>query len=103
MPAETHQRSGPATLGDVLSLLSSELGVPDHDESHDRSLDELDCCDDLALLDLWETAVEEHAERTVMEVDLDELRQARTLRDLARCVVDSCSPPAVDDGGGEWW
>ena len=102
MPAETHQRSDSATLDDVLLLLCSELGIPHDASSGEQSLDELGCGDEPVMLDLWRTAVAEHAERTVTEIDLDELRQARTLREFARCVLDACAPsPSTIDQGDE--
>lgn len=95
MPAETHQHSGEVTVTDVLELFGAVLGLSD--DIGDRSLVELGCDDDLTLLDLWEAGIEEYGERTVAEIDVDELRATHTLAALARLVVAACRASVVDD------
>jgi hypothetical protein len=92
MPAETHRlRSEPLDASAVLELiwtLVSPLGETADADAH-ASLDHLDVDDELAKLELWDAAVEEFAERTVAEPDLDELLAAKTTGALAEAILRS--------------
>ena len=98
MPAETHRRSSAVATIDVVALFGAVLGLDGGVTEH-RSLVELGCDDDLTLLDLWEAGIEEYGERTVADVDVEELRAARTLAGLARLVVATCRATAAEEDG----
>ena len=70
MPSETHQHSGTVSVHEVLRLLASIVDVdPVHAASIPLPLFDLD--DDLAIVRLWESVVEEFGERGVGELEFD--------------------------------
>lgn len=81
MPAETHQRRERVDTGAILDLLATVVGV-DTAEAADLSLADRELDDDLSILHLWATVVEEFGERSVGDLDLDDERPA-TLGGLA--------------------
>jgi hypothetical protein len=92
MPAETHQRRDGVAAPEIIELLENVLGLPAANDA--TSLAELGCDGDLSLLDLWDAAVEEYGERTLGEPDLDELRSATTVGELAELIAARCLPAA---------
>jgi hypothetical protein len=86
MPAETHQLRDHLDAADISELFATVLGLPEG--ATDRTpLAELGVGEDLVLFDLWGAAAEEYGERALGEPDLDELRAATTVADLARLVA----------------
>lgn len=95
MPAETHRHGEPVTGALVLELIWSLVAGPDDPQTPDPSvtLPRVDLDNELALLDVWEAATEEFAERTVSEPDLELLFSAATIGALAEAIarsLDSC-------------
>ena len=92
MPAETHQHSDPPTASAVLDLIGAVLiGSDGSDLDGDLPLAGLGIDSDPVLLDLFDAVREEYGERTLGDVDLDELRGAATLGELAGVLARSCS------------
>ncbi len=81
MPAETHQRSEAVGAEAVLDLLACVLGL-DADRAAEAPLADLELSDDLSILHLWDTVVEEYGERSVGDLDFDGSRPS-TLGELA--------------------
>lgn len=81
MPAETHQHSEPVSVDAVLDLLACVASL-DAGRAADARLTDLELDDDLSILHLWDAVVEEFGERSIGELDLDEIRPA-TLGELA--------------------
>jgi hypothetical protein len=107
MPAETHRRRDAVDLvSDVIDLFEALLdepmgvgGIRAETRLADLGVD------DLAVLHLWDAAVEELAERGSADVDVDELLLARTVGELADLIVrstgtseppDWCTNPVTD-------
>jgi hypothetical protein len=90
MPAETHRRRDAVDVEDVMDLLAALLDEPfeSGDVAADTPLRDLGI-DELAVLHLWDAAVEELAERGAAEPDVDELVLARTGGELAELIVHS--------------
>jgi hypothetical protein len=90
MPAETHRRRDAIDVEDVMDLLDALLDEPlgTARVAEDTPLRDLGI-DDLAVLHLWDAAVEELAERGAAEPDVDELVLARTVGELAELIVHS--------------
>jgi hypothetical protein len=89
MPAETHQHRDPIRPGAVLELLWTVLALPDQDPDPGVLLDDLGVDSDMMLLDLWDAAAEEYGERTLGDVDLEDLQQLTTLGELAHAIIES--------------
>jgi hypothetical protein len=92
LPAETHRvRYEPVDASAVLGLIWALAGPPAEkgEADPDTSLCDLALDDDLAKFELWDAAVEEFAERTVAEPDLDELLAAKTAGALAEAILSS--------------
>ncbi len=89
MPAETHRHGepvdGPAVL-DLFWALVARPGAPDTPDP-DLTLRQLDVDDDIGVLELWEAATEEFAERTLAEPDIESLLAATTIGALAETVA----------------
>ncbi len=85
MPAETHQQRDDVTVAEILDLLVAVLAASTDlaDVGPDTPLADLGVDSDLALFDLGDVVAEEYGERTLGEIDLDELRSARTIGALA--------------------
>lgn len=85
MPAETHQQRDEVTAAEIVDLLVavmvSSADLPD--VGPDTLLADLGVDSDLALFDLGDVVAEEYGERTLGEIDLDELWSARTIGALA--------------------
>lgn len=88
MPAETHQHRDPIRPGSVLELLWTVLALPDQDPDPGVLLDDLGVDSDMTLLDLWDAAAEEYGERTLGDVDLEDLQQLTTLGELAHAIIE---------------
>lgn len=98
MPAETHQQRDAVTADEVVDLLlavlaSSTDGV---DIGPDTLLAHLDVDTDLALFDLGDVVAEEYGERSLGDIDLDELWSARSVGDLARVFAQHWARPDAD-------
>ncbi|MGZ4708109.1 MAG: acyl carrier protein [Acidimicrobiales bacterium] len=85
MPAETHQQRDEVTAAEIVDLLVAVLA-----SSADRAgvgpdtpLADLGVDSDLALFDLGDVVAEEYGERSLGEIDVDELWSARTIGALA--------------------
>lgn len=85
MPAETHQQRDEVTAAEIIDLLVAVLassadlaGV-----GPDTLLTDLGVDSDLALFDLGDVVAEEYGERSLGEIDVDELWSARTIGALA--------------------
>jgi hypothetical protein len=90
MPAETHRHGEPVGPTELLQLIWELVGTDDaQDRFAEVALAAIGLDDELALLDLWDAIAEEVAERTVAEPDIDSLRSARTVGELAQVVADS--------------
>ncbi|HEY8523708.1 MAG TPA: hypothetical protein VIL48_02010 [Acidimicrobiales bacterium] len=74
MPAETHQHREHTDAGAVLDFLATVVEV-DPAEADEVRLADIGLDDDLSILRLWDMAVEEFAERTVGDVDPDDLQR----------------------------
>lgn len=92
MPAETHRRSHePADATAVLELIWALVTPPGEtaDPDPDASLGDMDVDDEIAKFRLWDAAMEEFAERTVGEPDLEALLAATTMGALADVILRS--------------
>jgi hypothetical protein len=87
MPAETHATTEPIDARDVLDLLDALVGDSAVTLEPDTLLTEVGLGDDLALLHVWGAATEEFAERSVADVDVEDLLLARTVGELADSIV----------------
>jgi hypothetical protein len=87
MPAETHQLNEQTDAQTILDLVAALVGV-DPDEAPGLSLASVDLTDDLAILHLWASVVEEFGERSVGDIELDDLRPT-TLAALATLFHES--------------
>ncbi len=85
MPAETHQQRDEVTAAEIVDLLVAVLASSADlaDVEPDTLLADLGVDSDLALFDLGDVVAEEYGERTLGEIDLDELWSARTIGALA--------------------
>ena len=86
MPAETHQQRDEVTVTEIVDLLVAVLASSSADLADvgpDTLLADLGVDSDLALFDLGDVVAEEYGERTLGEIDLDELWSARTIGALA--------------------
>lgn len=98
MPAETHrQRDAVDLVGDVIDLFEALLDEPGVGGIRAETLLGDLGLDDLAVLHLWDAAIEELAERGSAEVDVDELLLARTVGDLADLIVHSVGANETPD------
>lgn len=87
MPAETHSYRDPLEVNNVIELLWAVLGGPGDPPEVSASLSDLGIDTDLELLDLFDAAGEEFGERTLVEVELEDLQALRTLGDLAEAIL----------------
>ena len=85
MPAETHQQRDEVTAAEIVDLLVAVLASSADlaDVGPDTLLADLGVDSDLALFDLGDVVAEEYGERTLGEIDIDELWSARTIGALA--------------------
>lgn len=85
MPAETHQERDDVTATEIVGLLVAVLESSTDlvNVGPDTALADVGIDNDLALFDLGDVVAEEYGERTLGEVDLDELWSARTIGALA--------------------
>lgn len=103
MPAETHQRHDAVSADEIVDLLVAVL-APSTDAGGigpDTPLADLGVDTELALCDLGEVILEEHGERSLGEVDPDELWSARTIGALAQLYARHVARP--DDEGSPVW
>lgn len=86
MPAETHQRRDVLTADEIVDLLVAVLATSTDlaGVGPDTLLADLGVDSDLALFDLGDVVAEEYGERSLGEIELDELGSARTIGALAR-------------------
>lgn len=87
MPAETHQLTERVDARAVLDFLACALGI-DPTGAADVSLAALQLDDDLSIVDLWESVVEEFGERALGDLDLDGTPPA-TLGEIAELFGES--------------
>jgi hypothetical protein len=85
MPAETHQHRDPVDLETVLELLWAVTAAPGEPDP-DVPLTVVGLAGDLPMLDVWDAVSEEYGERTLGVPELDELRELRTVGELATLV-----------------
>lgn len=85
MPAQTHEHGETVTPEQVVDLLAAITGVDEVDL--DASLPHAGLIDDLDVLSFWDAVVEEHAERGLADPDFAEVREARTVAELADAIV----------------
>jgi hypothetical protein len=85
MPAETHQQRDDVTVTEIVDLLVAVLAPSTDltDVGPGTALADLGIDTDLALFDLGDVVAEEYGERTLGEIDLEELWSARTVGALA--------------------
>lgn len=85
MPAETHQQRDDLTVDEIIDLLVAVLASSTDlvDIGPDTLLAHLGVDTDLALFDLGDVVAEEYGERSLGEIDLDELGSVRTVGALA--------------------
>jgi hypothetical protein len=88
VPAETHSHRDPLQPEAVLDLLWSILAPPDQEPDPDVRLDDLGASSQLTLLDLWGAAAEEYGERTLGEVDIEDLQRLTTVGELAHAIIE---------------
>jgi hypothetical protein len=95
VPAETHRRSEPVDEEQVVALIWELLAAANDATPPDPNLplDAVGLGDELAVLDLWDAVVEELAERSVADTDLDALVGARTLGELVRDIAKALERP----------
>jgi len=97
MPAETHSYRDPPEISTVIELLWAVLGGPGEPPAVDTSLAHLGIDTDLELLDLFDAAGEEFGERSLAEVDVDDLQALRTIGDLAEAIIGwAAGPDRID-------
>lgn len=91
MPAETNRHRDPVDAPIVLDLIWALVSGPEDPEEPDphTSLRQFDLDDELAVLQIWDAATEEFAERTLAEPDLSDLLAATTVGALAEAIVRS--------------
>jgi hypothetical protein len=87
MPAETHSRHDPLEVGGVIALVWSVLGEPGDPPDPGAMLSDLGIDTDLELLDLFDAFAEEYGERSLADVDLDDLQTLATIDDLAVAMI----------------
>lgn len=95
MPAETHQRSEHLDEAAVIEVITA---VFDFDEAPtpDVRLTDLGIEDPLDVLDLWAAVAEELAERSLGELDVDDLEVA-TFQDLVQVFAAAAGAGARDE------
>lgn len=99
MPAETNQHTEAVTAGDVLELMwtmLTEPGTDDDGPDPSRTLADAGLDDDLAVLHLWDTVVEEYGQRSVGELDVEEAAEVATLGELADLFTRTVNDTRVD-------
>ena len=97
MPAETHSYRDPPEVGNVIELLWAVIGGPGEPPTVDTSLADLGIDSDLELLDLFDAAGEEFGERTLAEIDLEDLQALRTIGDLGEAIIGWATAPGSLD------
>ena len=98
-PAEAHQQREPITVDDVAEVVARFVGLDSVDL--DTPLDDVGLDGDLERFRLWKFAAEEHAERTVTDIDEEDLLEARTVGDLADAIVRNLQRTGqTEDGQG---
>jgi len=85
MPAEANQHRPPVTVADIAGLVARFVGL-DH-VAPATPLAAVGLDDDLARFRVWQLAAEEHAERTVTELDDQDLLDADTVGELVVAIV----------------
>lgn len=88
MPAETHQHGDPVSADDVIDVLLTL--APEHESllvERGTPLHLVGLDDEVVVLDLWDAAVEDLAERGIGEPDLSELLDATTVGELVDATV----------------
>jgi len=97
MPAETHTSREAFDARDVVDLLDALLGADDGVVVPDAALADVGLGDELAVLHVWSAVAEELAERSVADVDVEELLLARTVGELAAAIVRALQPSDEPD------
>jgi hypothetical protein len=87
MPAETHSYRDPLEVSNVIELLWAVLGGPGDPPAVGASLSDLGIDTDLELLDLFDAAGEEFGERTLADIEVEDLQALRTIGDLAEAII----------------
>ena len=85
MPADTHQQRDDVTADEIVDLLVAVLATSTDlaGIGPDTPLADLGFDSDLAVFDLADVVAEEYGERSLDEIDVDELWSARTIGALA--------------------
>ena len=91
MPAETHQHQDPPDPSTVLELLASVLELDD--DASTVELASVGIEDELGVLSLWAVVSAELAERTIGEVDLEDVHLV-TVGDVAHLFAEALCPAA---------
>lgn len=91
MPAETHRHGEPVDGLLVLDLIWSLVARPGDPQTPEpgTALRHLGVNGELAILDIWDAATEEFAERTVAEPDVESLFSVTTIGALAEVIARS--------------
>ena len=97
MPAETHTTHEGIDARDVLDLIDALVGADDASLGPDTPLVDVGLGDDLAVLHIWGAVAEEFAERSVADLDVEELLLARTVGDLADAIMRVMDPQDAPD------
>lgn len=85
MPAQTDEHGEGVTPEQVIDLLAAVTGVDEIDLN--ASLPKVGLVDELDVLSFWDAVVEEHGERGLSDPDFTEVREARTVVELAGVIV----------------
>jgi hypothetical protein len=103
MPAETHQQRDAVTVDEIVDFLLATLASSMHvaDVDADTALVDLGVDSDLALFDLFDLAAEEYGERSLGELDLDDLWSAPTIGAVARLLAQHWARSVEDAGPAE--
>ena len=87
MPAETHTNREAIDARDVVDLLDALVGADEGVVVADAALADVGLGDDLSVIHVWGAVAEELAERSVADVDVEDLLLARTVGELADAIV----------------
>lgn len=101
MPAETHSQGEPVDVAEVLGLIWMMSAGADQPPEPDPStpLAVLGLQDEHSRLWIWETAVEEYAERTLAEPVTDVWQEATTVGELADAITRSVQGESTRSAG----
>lgn len=87
MPAETHSTHEGIDARDVMDLMDALVGADDVILGADTSLADVGLDDELGVFDVCRAVADEFAERSVADLDVEELMLARTVGELAEAIM----------------